>query len=568
MAKLSLVMLGFAQPLFLLGLLSLPVALLLHYLRRARQERQAVALWLWPRADTPLDRRRFRLTPLLLCQLLALAALSVGAAGPRVVEPGRDLAIIVEAGGGMTATDLKPTRLAAALVDAASLLRYARRVVIVRAGLVASVAQAPDQPVSAAGAALKSIAAGDSSVDLAAAVALARQQLPGAEMHLFSSLPAPPSFRGVWHSLRGSGRNVGIVAFGLRGSQVFAALASNQPGPVNAAIVLTRDGRPLASATVRVPAGGRGVWTANLPDPSGEYRLMLAGPQDVLALDDLAVASRSSGEVLVTPAQPDVLRAAASVPGARVNTTERLPGNADGFAVVILAGPVPKSLPPGRYIIFAPPAAAGKLPPLETLSAWDATSDLLRFVNLMGVKVRISPVPAPALANGSWSTIARASDTPFISVGEAPGVRAIYVASHPLDSAFAASPAFPVFMFNALSGLLAAQPVPLGSRLPAGAVKLDGQEAPGLRAALTPGVYDTAFGPWAVSAASVQVTALPTGAPAVQRMSGDVALAPRGAALRGETGARSTLALLAAAALLLEYFLRTRRSRRVVRALP
>lgn len=550
-------MLAFAAPVFLLGLLMVPVVIALHFVRRARRTRTVSALWLWPGEEAPSRRARFSPTWLLFLQLLTVIAASLGAAGPRLDGLGREVAIVIDAGAGMAATDVKPSRFEAARREAISLVGGARRVTVVRAGLAATVAANTTDP-SEFRRALENLSPGDSSVDLEGAIGLARSLAPRAELHIWTDQDVPTEARGVLHTVRGNGRNLGLTAFQVRGSQLFAAIESNGTGPQTVRVRLTRDGREIASTSLSVPGGGRAVWTPKISLLPGEYRAKLTGT-DALALDDTAVAVVGSGRVLVSPPQEDVLRAVASVPFVRAATQSVPPATGAGFDAIILVGSLPRALPAGQYLIFAPlspnPRAGQKPAPLETVSGWDATSSWLRFANLEGVRARVSELPPPEIPGGSWTVLARAGQKPLILRGEGPGVRAIYIAAHPLDSDLRASPAFPVTIFNAMSEFINVPNLPLGSRLPDAPIQFDGRDAPGLTRALLSGVYTVGARTFAVNLASSAQTRFAVGSSGVQRLGKDstetVSNAPP-----AESPWRVLLLLIALLALLAESYLR------------
>ncbi len=550
-------MLSFAAPWFLLGLLLLPVVVLLHFIRRARRERTVNALWLWGEEEAPSRRARFNPNLLLLLQLLTVLFSIVGAAGPLLNATGHEVVVIVDAGAPMTASDLGGSRLETAKRDAAGLIRGASRATLIRAGLAATVraSGAPGDVLRG----LEGLAAGDSRADLRGALSLARSVAPNAELHLFTGAEPPVGFAGTLHRVLGGGANVGITAFALRGNQVFAAVESNAVAPQTVRISLERDGKPILNGDLRVPAGTRAIWTPRLTVTPGTYRVTI-NVKDALSLDNEAFAAVSSARVLVSPPQDDVLRAVVSVPGVRGVVQDVPPSTPAGFDVVVLVGAVPKVLPPGQYVIFAglPPL---KLPkgqvasPLTRVTRADATDNLLRFANLEGVRARISKTDLPLIPDGSWQPIAFAGQTPFILRGEGGGVRAVYIASHPLESDLRSLPAFPVLIYNALQEFVGATPLPLGSSLGDGELFFNGRSAPGLRQGLLPGVYELGRQRWVLNLASGDATRLVTGQSSVTKI-GQAQSSARGSAAPNPSEVGLWLLLLALLALLLEAFLR------------
>jgi Aerotolerance regulator N-terminal/von Willebrand factor type A domain len=554
-------MLAFAAPLFLLGLLFVPVVIALHFIRQARRERTVSALWLWSREEAPSRRARFSPNILLLLQLLTVIAASLGAASPRLELPGRDIALILDASAMMRSTDVKPSRFEAALLEAKKLLAGARRVVIVRAGLGATVVASGN--VSEARANLEKLQAGDASSDLEGAIKLAAALLPNAQTHVFSSLEPPTGFAGVFHATRGNGDNLGITAFQVRGKQLFAAIESNANSPKTVQVKLERNGKTLATESLKVSGGTRAIWTPKVEVEPGEYKLSILKNQDALELDNTAFAVQGAGRVLVSPQQDDVLRAVVSVPGVRAAVQNLPPASSAGFDAMVLVGVVPRSLPAGNYIIFAPlapqnPIKGQTLPKLEVVSGWDATSGLLRFANLEGVRARISSVPAPELLDGGWNVLARVGSSAFISRGDAPGVRAVYIAAHPLDSDLRSNPAFPVLIFNALEEFIGVETLKLGANLPGSndvEVILNGSSAPGLTRALVPGVYNVAGRRYTASLNSSVQTKIINGESKVFEL-GSAKPSNLSAAPIQDSSARAWLLLLALIALALEAFLR------------
>ncbi len=554
-------MLTFAAPLFLLGLLFVPVVIALHFIRQARRERTVSALWLWSREEAPSRKARFSPNILLLLQLLTVIAASLGAASPRLELPGRDIAIIVDASAMMRSTDVKPSRFEAALLEAKKLLSGARRVVIVRAGLGATVVSSAS--VSDARVNLEKLQAGDAGSDLEGAIKLAAALLPNAEAHVFSSLEPPTGFAGVFHAIRGNGDNLGITAFQVRGKQLFAAIESNANSPKTVQVKLERNGNVIASQALRVSGSTRAIWTPQVEVEPGEYKLSLPKNQDALELDDSAYAVQGAGRVLVSPQQDDVLRAVVSVPGVRAAVQNLPPASSAGFDAMVLVGVVPKSLPAGNYIIFAPlapqnPIKGQTLPKLEVVSGWDATNNLLRFANLEGVRARISSVPAPELLDGGWNVLARVGSSAFIQRGDAPGVRAVYIAAHPLDSDLRSNPAFPVLIFNALEEFIGVETLKLGANLPASndvEVILNNSSAPGLTRALVPGVYNVAGRRYTASLNSSEQTKIVNGESKIFEI-GKAKPSNLSAAPIQDSSARAWLLLLSVIALALEAFLR------------
>jgi hypothetical protein len=542
---------NFVAPAFLLGLLFVPVVLWLHFVRRTQRERRVNALWLWTNEVSAAQRARFLPNILLALQLIGIIAASIGAAGPRLEFPGRDLVIVLDASASMTAADVgsraqPSSRLRAATRDAGALFGNAKKILVVRAGLSASVLAGPSSDRNEIRAGLEKIQAGDSSSDLEGALRLAQSLAPNAETHLFTSLEPPKNFRGTLHTIRGNGENIGITAFALRGTQAFVALESNLQAPRNATVHLERDGIILARNTVRVPAGARATWLPKIKIEPGEYKAVLENSSDgerldALELDDTSFAVIGAGRVLVAPPQDDVSRAVVSVPGVRAVTQNLPPNSSAGWGAIVLVGRVPKRLPPGNYLIFAPPEPKAKL---EPITAWDASAPELRFASLDGVQARISSQVAPEIADGDWTVLASVGRKTFIARGEGPGVRAVYIASNPSDSDLRLRPAFPVLVFNVLSSYLNVPAKALGSRLPSPDPSIEVR-------AIEPGLFETGSTRFVANLGSNEQTRLPTGDSSVTEISPDGQPVAHTSSLLANTASVWTWLLLAIALLAL-----------------
>src|SRR5437764_15227562 len=106
-------------PLALAALLVMPAIYLVHVLHGSRKRIHVPALFLWadlPRASAGKRRRRWPpLTLLLVLQLLAGMIAAFALARPALSsDPPRHLAVILDASASMQATDVAPTRFAAA----------------------------------------------------------------------------------------------------------------------------------------------------------------------------------------------------------------------------------------------------------------------------------------------------------------------------------------------------------------------------------------------------------------------------------------------------------------------
>jgi Ca-activated chloride channel family protein len=121
---------SFGSPFALLGLLAIPAIVVLLMLGERRRKAQGARFGTpaLVAASAPAPRRIRRLLPFVLA-LVALAALIVGVARPRATlsVPGREATVVLalDTSRSMAATDVRPSRLAAALAAARAFLETA-----------------------------------------------------------------------------------------------------------------------------------------------------------------------------------------------------------------------------------------------------------------------------------------------------------------------------------------------------------------------------------------------------------------------------------------------------------
>ncbi|MEY4529685.1 MAG: hypothetical protein RLZZ156_406 [Deinococcota bacterium] len=551
----------FAAPWFLIGLTLIPIVLWLHFIRQAKRQRKVSALWLWGAEEAPERRAKFNPNILLLLQILTVLLATLGASAPRFTTDTRERVLIFEAGAAMTAKDIIGTNQTNSRLESAKELAkplLSGRVTVIRAGLSATLIIHSQATLETRQKALQALAAGDSSSQLEPAIALALSISPQAEIVVFTSQAAPANFKGTWHRILGNGTNVGITAFAIRGTQVFVALESNQNKPVTAKVRLTREDKTIAQSELKIPVRGTITWTPKVSLQPGTYKLELLNP-DAMALDNQAYAYQISSRVLVTPPQDDVLKAIVSVPGIRTAARDTPPSTARGYDAIVLVGAVPRALPDGNYIIFAPLPKKDENPKLERITRSNSTDNILRFVNLEGVRVRRSPLSPPELTNGTWTPIVYVGDKPLIWRGTAANVRAVYIGVHPLETELRKFPAFPVLLFNIIQEYANAKNVPLGTRLGTN-ITFQDNIASGFNQALLPGVYTSDGERLVANLGSSQATRFLNGQSSMEKLGAEQKNTNPNSGTDNFSPWRLPLLILALLALLLEAALRGQRS--------
>src|SRR6476469_9818299 len=120
----------FATPLALLGLLFVPAVVAMYLLKLRRDEAVVPSTLLWTRLVSDMEAnapwQKLRRSLLLLLQLLLVIILALLAARPFLERPAglaKDIVLIMDTSASMGATDVAPTRFAAAQVAAIDALR-------------------------------------------------------------------------------------------------------------------------------------------------------------------------------------------------------------------------------------------------------------------------------------------------------------------------------------------------------------------------------------------------------------------------------------------------------------
>ncbi len=548
---------SFAAPLFLWGLLALPLVVLLHFVRARRRRHQVSALFLWQRARQVAERRR-RVSPtwLLVAQLLFVTLAALALARP-VIQRGAapDRILVVDASASMAARDSDGVRIDKARAVAERLLAGAGRVAVIRAGLDARVLVPLTADRGAVRRALQQLRVGDRSADLERAVAVGEAVEPGAQVELITDQPPVGGATVGYHNVAGDGVNVGISAFDLGLQQAYVGVVSNSRRPVQVQVTLRRDGTEAASGSVLVPAGGTGSITFPLTDVRGLYQAAITPPAgveagapggDALTLDDVAFAGARQVTAVVQVGDASVLKALAAVPGVRVQvnaSAAQIPAD-----LRVLTRADAQGLPAGSYLLFAPAASE---PDYQVVREYDRGSPLMRFVDLRDVVVGLDPARTPWATSAGWQTLASTSDLePVLRYRDQDGVRVLQAAFSPTQTDLVLRAAFPALVANYLREVRGDASVALGAALPPGTT-LNGAAA---GYALQPGIYREPGGAVAVASldsdAESRLPSPPAGATAGDRRPGRAAARP----VLGEAPATSlawlllTLALVALAA--------------------
>lgn len=467
-------MMVLGAPAALWWLVLVPLVVLLYMLRARREPRVVSSTLLWERAARDLAARmpvrRFERNLLLLIQVLVIALLALALARPSVALrglSGSGVVLVMDTSASMQATDVHPSRMAAAQQEARALLAgLARRqpVALIAAGSrpVLLVEFSTDR--AALGRALDNLRPSDAADSIDEALALAgslRAQGRAAGVHLFSDRP-PPDPRVRWHRIGHGAPNAAVTAVHTRTdalgrTRLLARVEAFGAGFPNRALVVAVDGQVVARRSLDLVPGTPRTAVFDLGAISGELAISLEG-HDALAADDRAVAAVGREwlpRVLVigkdNPALDAVLRA---VPLAGVARTDSVtPSGWGGADVVVLDGVSPIELAPGAYLLIGTvginlPARIEGDAADQVVSKVSATHRVTRMVDLRGVRVgeaiALRPQAGTVLAEG---------DVPLVWAYEGRGIRAVVLPFSLAASDLPSHAAFPVLIANALDWL-------------------------------------------------------------------------------------------------------------------
>ncbi len=378
----------------LLALLAIPIVLL-YMLRLRRHETEVSSTYLWRQllqdreANAPWQKLRRNL--LLILQLLTLALLIFALMRPFIEIPtvttGR-IVLLLDASASMNATDVPPSRFAAAqgaALELANALSAQDSMTVIRVADVPEVLASATNDLNLLRGAIMGAEVSQASADWGAALTLAAGGAVGVEQFsvvlisdggLPLDLPTlPGELRYIPIGL--SDENVAITAMAARARagetpQVFVELTNFGSSPVEVILSLELDGR--LDRAQRYTVAARSVREIFYTDLAGDFTALSAAltrstgstVPNHLALDDRAWTVYNppgAGRVLLmTPGNIYLRQALASLPGIEPFQGQIANGLPTGqsFDLYVLDGWLPEdgTLPPGDLLIIDPPAGS------------------------------------------------------------------------------------------------------------------------------------------------------------------------------------------------------------------
>lgn len=473
---------SFLTPLFLLlGLLAVPI-IVMYMLRLRRREVLVSSTLLWQKllrdreANAPWQKLRRNL--LLLLQLLILAALVLALARPFLPVPSvvsGSVVVLLDGSASMLATDVEPTRFAAAQAEVARLigdLGGSSQMTIIQVGQTPQVLTAATGDKTLLRDALAAATSDPAAADWAAAFALASGAAQGfrdAQIVVVSDggLPAdlpPLPVEPVYLPIGQSGENLAISALATRNTetavQLFASVTNHGVIDRQALLSLTVDGTLFDARRISVPAASNASVTWELPQGAATIEAHLSEHEgDNLPLDDRAWAVHEGGisnrALLVTEGNLFLEQIYSVLPG--IEAFKTTPGSdiitGESFDLYVFDGTaLPDPIPAADLLIINPPfgdEAANDLFSVtgvfsDTVAVRLADTPLLEYVDWRNVHIRQAKQ-----VNAAWGQpLVQAEGGPLIFAGERDGYRIALFTFDLRDSDLPLQIAFPILMAN------------------------------------------------------------------------------------------------------------------------
>jgi hypothetical protein len=451
--------LSFLTPLALaLAALAIPI-ILLYMLRLRRTEMQVSSTFLWQQlvrdreANAPWQK--LRLSWLLLLQLLILFALVLALARPfvevKTITTGR-IVLLLDASASMTATDVTPSRFAAArdvALDMVDTLGPDDTMTVIRVSDVPEVLAAASRDRLVLRNAIESAEAGAVSADWQAALTLAAAGGVGVDalkVVLVSDGGLPPDLPPIPGDVRyvpvgRSDSNLAISALAMASlpgqpPQLFMRITNYGDTAMDVIADVRLDGSESIFWAYRytIPAQGSidinnvalpedfDTMTAELTLPAG------ASERDYLAADNVAVAARDrSGTARVLLVMQDenlflrqIFRSLPQIELVEAQVGAPLPQQA--FDLYVFDRWLPDTLPDGDLLLIDPPQGTDFFSISPSRPAEDNLTVNVedpRMVNVAPYASSITLGQIRPLSDIEWATVlARVGDQPVIAAGE------------------------------------------------------------------------------------------------------------------------------------------------------
>jgi Ca-activated chloride channel family protein len=462
------------------ALLSIPLIVLLYFLKVRRPEVRVASLMFWRpsiadrQANSPWQRLRWSL--LLLLQLAAALALGLslmrpGLAGAEGV--GKTTVVLINGSASMNATDVAPTRFGAAQQrarDLAGQLGPGQDMAVVLLSENAQLLASPTSDSAVLRAAIDRAHASGGGADLSQGFSLANALLkgrPGGSIVLIgdghAQLTNPPAKLDApltYVSIGVTDANAGIEALSQAADgSVFVRVANYGRSGRDLTVEMRADGKLVDVLPMHLDGNTAGqlVWQGL---PSGTQVLEARLPSDDLALDNsawLVTAIPTHHKVLMVTAQNGFLERALNLRQGLdltvIKPADYKPGAV--YDLYVFDGFVPKGTLPTPSLVIAPPQGSGPVAAGELIDPGgvlpaDPREALLKDVVLKDVHVQAaSRVVVPT----DWHAVITAAAAPLLLIHDGePRIAELTFELHHSDLPLRA--AFPILIQNLVSYLL------------------------------------------------------------------------------------------------------------------
>ena len=458
---------GFFNIIGLMALIGVPVIIILHMLKRKQKDMIIPSTYLWERAvDTSVQSKPWqklkKSLPLIL-QLTAAAALGLAAARPYISAFGEayNYVIVMDSSMSMTASDMGGTRLefskerAKDIIGSASALS---KITIIDAGDSPYVVYGPGTDKASAVSALESIKPTGGGIDrdtLDGLIASAAAKTDGG-IYIFTD--SGNNFSGLDANIFYAGNetaNCAVTLASAADGNILANVRNYGENDERKTVTVYNGNMVLALSDVTVPAGSeRSVIFENVYQGSGKFSVVIS-PGDVLEADDtfyLAVnEARTAKVLLVSEGNTFLENAFGLVDGVelyRMTPDTMETAGLFGYDLYVFDGALPDVMPDdGGIFIIDPPEGNGYIPTGESRSLncySEGASELGGGDSLSFIISEAKTVERP-----SWAvTECSADGVPLIMRGENGAQKVCVFAFDIHDSDLPLLKEFPVMIYN------------------------------------------------------------------------------------------------------------------------
>lgn len=416
----------------------------------------------------------------LLVQIAWLLLLVLALAEPFLLSAAwqaRRTVLVIDNSASMNATDISPTRLAAAkraAADHVASLRFGDEMAVIAAGTQPKVICGLTSHERTLQTAIDSVSKSDGPSRLSEAVDLARRLLsdaPHGQILVYSDggsagadqLAGDPLVK--LHPIGSAAANVGITQFQVRrsladpiGYEILVEVFNASAEPAECRLDLDLDENPVDVVPLKLTPGQ--VWSQTFEKTSVEGGRLVArlDHADPLAGDNQAVAMLPKREMtkvlLISAGNLFLQKALQANPLVELTTAKELPAKYEPGMVHVFHRLVPEKLPPGKLLLVDPRDSCDQWTVGEALenpivTKQDANSPLMQHVRLDNVLLPKARQLKPA--EGAQILVSAVNGEPLYFAFERPGQKVLALTVDLDEGDLTLRTAFPIMVTNALS---------------------------------------------------------------------------------------------------------------------